>query len=66
MMAKQFFRAAPLRVDDICICLKENEGKQCMIPLSYFGTMGVVNKVESFICNHGQHRGRPTKSCNHV
>ena len=31
-----------------------------MIPLSYFVTMGVVNKVENFICDHRQHVGRPT------
>ena len=37
-----------------------------MIPFSCFVTMGVVNKVENFICDLAQHRDRPTKSWNHV
>ena len=66
MKPKQLFRATPLALTAIGICLKESGGKQCMILLSYFVTMGVVNKVENFICDHGQHGGRPNKSWNHV
>ena len=64
--AKTIVSGCTFGVDGICICLKGSRGKQCTIPLSYFVTMGVVNKVENFICDHGQHGGRPTKSWNHV
>ena len=46
--------------------MKESAKKQCMISLSYFVTICAANKVENFICEHGQHRGRPSKSWNPI